>query len=58
MIIRCQSGRLLNAAHVVGWDTHTEGEANEERYTVIAETILDTTIEIFEGTQRMSAKSV
>ena len=51
MIIRCQSGRLLNAAHVVEWDTQTEGEANEERHTVIAETVLDTTVEIFEGTQ-------
>ena len=51
MIIRCQSGRLLNAAHVVEWDTQTEGEGNEERHTVTAKTVLDTTIEIFEGTQ-------
>ena len=50
MIIRCQSGCLLNSGHVVEWDTQTEGEDNEERHTVTAKTILDTTVEIFEGT--------
>ena len=46
MIIRCQNGGLLESDHVVEWDTHTEGET----HTVIAKTILDTTVEIFEGT--------
>ena len=50
MIIRCQSGCLLNSGHVVEWDTQTEAEDNEERHTVTAKTILDTTVEIFEGT--------
>ena len=52
MIIRCQNGRLLSADHVVEWDKQTEeSEDNEEKHTVIARTILDTSIEIFEGTQ-------
>ena len=52
MIIRCQNGRLLNADHVVEWDTKTEeSEDNEEKHTVTAQTVLDTTVEVFEGTQ-------
>ena len=51
MIIRCQNGRLLEAAHVVEWGTHTETEGDETTHTVIAKTVLDTTIEIFEGTE-------
>lgn len=50
MIIRCQNGRLLNADHVVEWNKHTESEDNETRHTVTAQTILDTSVEIFEGT--------
>ena len=52
MIISCQNGSLLNTDHVVEWDKQTEeSEDNEEKHTVIAKTILDTTIQIFEGTQ-------
>ena len=51
MIIRCQNGKLLNSDHVVEWDKQTAGDGDEQRHTVIAKTILDTTIEIFEGTQ-------
>ena len=52
MIIRCQNGRLLNTDHVVEWDKQTEeGEDNEEKHTVTARTVLDTSVEIFEGTQ-------
>ena len=52
MIIRCQNGRLLNSDHVVEWDKQTEeSEGNEEEHAAIAKTILDTTVEIFEGTQ-------
>ena len=51
MIIRCQNGRLLNSDHVVEWDKQTEGEGNEEEHAAIAKTILDTSVEIFEGTQ-------
>ena len=52
MIIRCQNGGLLDTNHVVGWDKHTEEtQDNEEKHTVIAKTVLDTTVEIFEGTQ-------
>ena len=51
MIIRCQNGKLLNSDHVVEWDKQTEGEGNEEEHAAIAKTILDTTVEIFEGTQ-------
>ena len=52
MIIRCQNGGLLNSDHVVEWSKQTEeSDDNEEKHTVIAKTILDTTIEIFEGTQ-------
>ena len=51
MIIRCQTGRLLNAGHVVEWDKHTEGEGEEQRHTVTAKTIHDTSVEIFRGTQ-------
>ena len=49
MIIRCQSGRLLETAHVVEWDTDTDDEGNEQRHTVTAKTILGTTIEVFRG---------
>ena len=53
MIIRCQNGRLLNSDHVVEWDKQQteESEGNEAQHTVIARTVLDTTVEIFEGTQ-------
>ena len=52
MIIRCQNGRLLNSDHVVEWDKQTEeSEGNEEKHAAIAKTILDTSIQIFEGTQ-------
>ena len=51
MIIRCQNGRLLNANHVVEWDKDSEGEGEEQKHTVIAKTILDTAVEIFQGTQ-------
>ena len=52
MIIRCQSGGLLNTDHVVQWDKQTEeSEGNEERHTVTATTILAASVEIFQGTQ-------
>ena len=51
MIIKCQNGSLLNTDHVVEWDKHTAGDGEEQRHTVIAKIILDTTIQIFEGTQ-------
>ena len=51
MIVKCQNGRLLNTGCVVEWDKHTEGEGDEQRHTVIAKTILDTSIEVFQGTQ-------
>ena len=51
MIIRCQNGSLLNSDHVVEWDKHTAGDGDEQRHTVTAKTILDTSVEIFQGTQ-------
>ena len=53
MIFRCQNGRLLNTDHVVEWENHveSEGDDNEQRHTVTAKTVLDTSVEIFEGTQ-------
>ena len=52
MIIRCQSGGLLNTDHVVEWDKQTEeSEDNEERHTVTATTVLAASVEIFQGTQ-------
>ena len=51
MIIRCQDGRLLNSGHVVEWDQQAEGEGDEQSHTVTAKTTLDTSVEIFEGTQ-------
>ena len=51
MIIRCQNGSLLNSDHVVEWDKHTAGDGDEQRHTVIAKTILATSVEVFEGTQ-------
>ena len=52
MIFRCQNGRLLNANHVVEWSKQTEeSDDNEERHTVTARTVLDTSVEVFEGTQ-------
>ena len=50
MFIRCQSGRLLNTDCVVYWDTQTEGEGDEQTHTVIAKTVLDTTVDVFQGT--------
>ena len=52
MIFRCQNGRLLNTDHVVEWDKQTEpSDDNEEKHTVTAKTVLDTTVEVFEGAQ-------
>ena len=51
MIIRCQNGNLLNSEHVVEWSKQTEGEGDEQRHTVTAQTVLDIPVEVFEGTQ-------
>lgn len=51
MIIKCQNGRLLEADHVVEWDKQVEDAGDKQKHTVIAKTILDTTIEVFEGTE-------
>ena len=52
MIIKCQSGRLLNTDHIVEWDKQTEeSDDNEARHTVTATTVLAASVEIFQGTQ-------
>ena len=51
MIIRSRNDRVLNTNHVVEWLVFTEGEGENQRHTVTAKTILDTSVEIFEGTQ-------
>ena len=53
MIIRCQSGRLLEIrTHVVEWciQTQTTKATNKDTPSV-AKTILGTTIEVFSGTE-------
>ena len=55
MIIRCQNGRLLDANHVVVWQRVTEGEGDTETHTVVAQTVLDTTVEVFQGTKEECA---
>ena len=53
MIFRCQNGRLLNTDHVVEWGKQTEeSDDNEQRHTATAKTILDTSVEVFQGHTR------
>ena len=51
MIIRCQNGVLLDSSHVVVWQRVTEGDGDTETHTVVAQTVLDTTVEVFQGTE-------
>ena len=39
------------ATHVVVWQRLTEGEGDTETHTVVAQTVLDTTVEVFQGTE-------
>ena len=55
MLIKCESGRLLESDHVVWWETVTEGEGDTETHTVVAQTVLDTTGEVFQGTKEECA---
>ena len=51
MIIRCESGKLLDTRHVVEWDIESEGEGDDTVHTVVAKTVLDTSVEVFRGTE-------
>ena len=50
MVIRCQDGKLLNSDTIVEWEKQTEGMGDAQTHKVMAKTILDTSIEIFQGT--------
>ena len=39
------------ANHVVVWEKVTEGEGDTETHTVVAQTVLDTSVEVFQGTE-------
>ena len=51
MIISCESGKLLDTAHVVEWDIEVEGEGDDTVHTVVAKTVLDTSVEVLRGTE-------
>ena len=50
MIIEYDGSKLLDASHVVQWESKVDPD-DSTRYAVIATTVLNTTIKVFTGTQ-------